>query len=337
MSQPEHPFAPLIRILGKGRNGSRALSADEAFSAMQMIMANEVEPIQLGAFLMLMRVKEETAEEVAAAVKAIRPFLNIPSNSPKVDLDWSSYAGKKRQLPWYLLATWLMAQNGIKIFMHGASGHTAGRIYTRDILPMIGIPIAHSVEESCIQLESSNFSYLDLEYLSPRLHEIIEFRPLLGLRSPVHTIARMLNPFSAPCVLQGIFHPGYRPTHQVAGQHLAIPHLAVIKGEGGEIERNPDIPCLIQSVHLGQLQEEEWPAMFDKRHIRSDQLNPLDLLSVWRGDLEDEYGVASIVGTVAIALHLMGRAPDRESAESMANQMWHNRNRKSLNAPTANQ
>lgn len=323
----EHLFAQYIRILGKGRNGSRALSPEEMFEAMRMIMSNEVEPIQLGAFLMLMRVKEETPDEVAAAVRAIRQHLAIPADAPAVDLDWSSYAGKKRQLPWFLLSTLLLAEHGIRVFMHGASGHTAGRIYTKDVLPALGIPVAKSLADASEQLKQNNFAYIDLEQMSPRLHQIIELRPLLGLRSPVHTIARMLNPFNAPYMMQGIFHPGYRPTHQVAGQLLGQPHMAVIKGEGGEIERNPDLACLIQGVHNGELFEEEWPPLFEKRHVRQDELVVSHLAEVWNGSRDDEYGIGSIVGTAAVALHLMGRAKSREEAEAMARTLWNNRNR----------
>ncbi len=330
MSQQEHPFAQYVRILGKGRNGSRALNPEESFEAMRLIMAEKVEPIQLGAFLMLMRVKEETGPEVAAFVRAIRESLHVPADAPKVDLDWSSYAGKKRQLPWYLLAALLLSQNGVRIFMHGASGHTAGRIYTKNILPEIGIPVASSLDEASRQMAESNFAYLDLKHLSPRLHEIIEMRPLLGLRSPVHTIARELNPFGADYVMQGIFHPGYRDIHLEAGQELGEPHMAVIKGEGGEIERNPDIACLVRMLHNGQFSEEEWPPMFDKRHTRGDELNADDLLAVWRGEKDDEYGAASVAGTVAIALYLMGRAGSREEAEKQAWEMWDNRNKSSL-------
>ncbi len=334
MSQQEHPFAEYLRILGKGRNGSRGLTADEAYESMRMIMNEEVEPIQLGAFLLLMRVKEETPEEVAAAVRAIRESLNIPEGF-KVDVDWSSYAGKKRILPWYLLATLLMADNGIRIFMHGASGHTAGRLYTKEVLPQLGIPVASSLEQAMEQMEASNFSYIDLEYLSPKLHEIIEMRPLLGLRSPVHTIARMLNPFDAPVVMQGIFHPGYRPTHQEAGMLLDIPHMAVIKGEGGEIERNPDMELLVQSVHNGEMKDETWPAMFDKRHIRPEDMNVPDLIAVWRGEKDDEYAAASVVGTIAITLATMGRAENREAAEAMAWEMWDNRNKQRFSQAAA--
>ena len=323
----EHPFAQYVRILGKGRNGSRGLTFEEARDAMRMILADEVEPVQLGAFLMLMRVKEETPQEVAAAVEAVKGQLEIPSGAPEVDLDWSSYAGKKRILPWYILSTLLMAENGIRVFMHGAAGHTAGRIYTRDVLPRLGVKAAAGMEEAVSQLESANFAYLDLEHLSPRLHEIVELRPLLGLRSPVHTIARMLNPFEAPTVMQGIFHPGYRPTHQQAGLLLEIQRLAVIKGEGGEIERNPDDACLIQSVREGALVEEEWPAMFSKRHPRPPKMEIEDLIRVWEGKKRDEYAEASVVGTVAVTLYTMGRATDRQAAESMAWAMWAGRDR----------
>ncbi len=51
----EHPFAQYIRILGNGKKGVRPLTQEEAYSAMKMIMADEVEPAQLGAFMMLMR------------------------------------------------------------------------------------------------------------------------------------------------------------------------------------------------------------------------------------------------------------------------------------------
>ncbi len=59
----QHPFAKFIRTLGRGKQGSRSLSQDEAFEAMSMIMEGHIEPEQLGAFLMLIRVKEETSEE----------------------------------------------------------------------------------------------------------------------------------------------------------------------------------------------------------------------------------------------------------------------------------
>lgn len=322
----EHPFAQYIRILGKGKRGSRGLTREEAFESMRMILRDEVEECQLGAFLMLMRVKEETPEEVAGFVEAIKESLILPSNAAHVDLDWSSYAGKKRHLPWFLLSALLLSENNIKVFMHGAEGHTAGRVYTRDVLKGLSIPVCESLSQASEELEKTNFAYLPLEYLSPKMHRIIQLRPLLGLRSPVHTISRMLNPFNAEYELQGIFHPSYRDTHQHAANLLNQPHLAVLKGEGGEIERNPDQTCLVKSVHNGVLSDEEWPALFTgPRHLKDLEMNQERLLSVWRGDDIDEYAVASITGTVAIALKLMGKADSFDNAQQLADQMWKNR------------
>ena len=321
-----------VRILGKGKNGSRPLTQDEAFDAFRMILADEVLPEQLGAFLMLMRVKEEEPEELAGFIRAVKEGLDIPANAPKVNLDWSSYAGKRRHLPWFILSNLLLAQNGINIFMHGASGHTAGRLYTKDVLAALGIPPCTTLQESADRIRESGFAYLDLEYLSPKLHKIIELRPILGLRSPVHTIARMLNPFDAEFVMQGIFHPGYRPMHQEAALLLKQPHLAVIKGDGGEIERDPDAPCLVQSVHNGEMSEEEWPAMYGKRHVKDTELNIQRLRSAWQGDDNDEYGIGAVIGTTAIALKMMGRADDMDAAEAQARAMWEARNKDTFGA-----
>jgi anthranilate phosphoribosyltransferase len=324
-SGPEHPFAEYIRILGKGKHGSRPLTQEEAYRAMRMIMADEVLPIQLGAFLMLMRVKEETPEELAGFVQAARESFKVGDTHNPADLDWSTYAGKRRHLPWYLLSALLLAENGVKVFMHGAKGPAAGRLYTEDMLGFLGLAAAKSIAEAKQQLAEQSFSYLSLEHFCPKLHEIIELRPILGLRSPVHTLVRLLNPFDAGYSIQGIFHPGYRPVHQLAAQLLQQPHAAVLKGEGGETERNPDMNCLVQGVHQGELFDEEWPAIFAKRHVKPETLDPCQLAKIWRGEIQDEFAEASVIGTAAVALKLLGTAETQEGAQQLATDYWHRR------------
>jgi len=321
----EHPFAQYVRILGKGKKGSRALTHEEAYTAFSMILAGDVIPEQLGAFLMLMRVKEETGAEVSGFVNATRASIHLPKIP--VDLDWSSYAGKKRHLPWYILSTLLLAENGVRVFMHGASGHTAGRIYTKNVLPTLGIQPCKTAEEVQRQLDATNFAYMDLEHLCPKMHQIIELRSFLGLRSPVHTISRELNPFNAPHVIQGIFHPGYRAIHEDAALCLKDANVAILKGEGGEIERNPDVPCQVNYIHHGELNMIEWPPLFNKRHIKDEELNVSRVAQVWNGTDEDEYAVASVIGTAAIALHLIGKAKSVDEAQSLAESLWQQRNK----------
>jgi anthranilate phosphoribosyltransferase len=324
--QQEHPFAEFVKILGKGKKGSRPLTQDEAYRAMTMILADQVAPIQLGAFLMLMRIKEETAEELAGFVQAARESFISPKQSIKIDLDWSSYAGKRRHLPWFLLSTLLLAKNGVRIFMHGAGGHTEGRIYTQNVLQYLGYSCAASIEESVSQIKQHNFSYLSLEHICPKLYQMINLRPLMGLRSPVHTLVRLLNPMSASHTIQGIFHPSYRQVHQKAALLLGQASMAVLKGEGGETERNPDMDCLVQSVKNNELTEEQWPALFVRRHVKPDNLDPQQLALLWQGKISDEFAEATVTGTAAIALKLIGKAETQQQAQDLASQYWDNRN-----------
>jgi len=321
----EHPFAPYIQMLGKGRQGSRDLTQQEAEQALGMILAGKVEPVQLGAFLMLMRVKEETPAEVAGFVQAARASLHLPPSLPKVDLDWATYAGKRRQLPWYLLSALLLGSHGMPVLMHGIGGGTAGRVWVPDALNALGIKPADSVSDAANRIARTQFAYIPLQVLSADMQRILDLKALLGLRSPVHTVIRMLNPFHASASIMGIFHPGYDDTHQQAGALLGEKNLAVFKGEGGEAERNPDGACKVKLISAGQLLEEEWPALFSSRHMKDETMDVARLGKLWRGEISDEYGQAAVVGTAAIALRALGCAAGLAAAEKLANELWNTR------------
>lgn len=323
----EHPFAKYIQMLGKGQHGSRDLTQEEARDALKMILAHEVEPIQLGAFLMLMRVKEETGPEIAGFAQAARASLKLPANLPQVALDWPTYAGKRRQLPWYLLSALLLASHKMPVLMHGIGGGVEGRLYIPETLAAVGLKPSESISEAVDGIAKKNFAYLPLKVLSADLESILDLKPILGLRSPIHTIIRMLNPFNAPASIMGIFHPGYDETHQEAGKLMGQANLAVFKGEGGEAERNPDAECSVKLVRAGQALSEEWPALFDKKHLKDEAMDTSRLLKCWRGEVEDEYGQAAITGTAAIALRAMGRADSPQAAQKLAEELWLNRDK----------
>ena len=330
----EHPFAQYVRILGKGKTSSRSLTLEEARDAMAMIVAGEVEPVQLGAFLMLLRVKEESPEELAGFVMAARAGLQKQRDvaladanqaAIQVDLDWSSYAGKRKHYPWFLLAVKVLAANGVRIFMHGASGHTINRLYTEAVLPTLDLPVCSQWSDVNAALDAHHFAYLSLDTVCPPLGEIIQLRNVLGLRSPVHTLSRLLNPVDAPYVMQAIFHPAYRESHQQAAKQLGYRNSCVIKGEGGEIERNPDGLCLAKQIVDGVLCEEEWPALFPLRHRPEETFDLDHFLAVWRGEAEHEYGEMAVIGTLALALRVLQRADNQQQALSLATDYWKNR------------
>ncbi len=321
----EHPFAQYVRILGKGPNLSRPLTLDEARAAMRMIMEDKVEDAQLGAFLCLLRVKTELPEEAAGLALAIKDSIVLPAGAPKVDVDWASYAGKSRQLPYYLLAALALAQHGISVFMHGAENHTAGRVYSSEALAALGVPAATSLEQACAQLKASNFAYMALEHLSPRLHRVMALRQLLGLRSPIHTVARMVNPFRAAFSINGVTHPPYLPVHQEGSRLMGERFAAAFKGDGGEAERRPEKDCTVHFLADGQPGIEEWPALISGTRDKEDGLDLARLKALWTGEDGDETAAAAIAGTIAVVLRHSGRAASVGEAEGAAQALWRDR------------
>lgn len=317
----EHPFAQFVRILGKGKRGARNLTREEAREAMGLLLDGKVEDTQLGAFLMLLRHKEESAEEMAGFAEAVRERLQAPSIA--VDLDWPSYAGKKRHLPWFLLAAKALAQSGVRILLHGGGAHTAGRLYSEQVLGLLSIPACHDWSEVEQALEEQRLAFIPLGAWMPALQRMIDLRNILGLRSPIHSLARILNPLSARCGLQSIFHPGYQAVHREASQLLGDSAL-VIKGEGGEIEINPDATSHLYGTALGSNWDEDWPALSPQRHVKPESLQPSHLQAFWRGEVEDDYGQLAILGTMALALRALGTP--REEAFAQAKLRWDARN-----------
>ena len=326
----EHAFAPYVRALGKGKLGSRSLSQDEAFDAMSMILQQQVEPEQLGAFLMLLRVKEETPAELAGFVASVRSFHNYSSAQIPgiaVDIDWSSYAGKKRHLPWFLLSALTLAGQGIKVFMHGARGHTQGRIYSEDVLQQLGFPAAHDWDQVESQLSNTNFSFMSLQHLSPPLDHIISLRAMFGLRSPVHTLTRLLNPLEAKHTIDGVFHPAYGPLHQQTAMLLKHPRSLTIRGDGGEAEIRPDSECELQWVDEQMSSRQIWQRQLSKRDTQDQQLDPERLRLLWRGECDEAYGEAAVLSTLACCLVLLGQAQEQNEASHLATIWWQNRNK----------
>ncbi len=320
----EHPFASFIQILGKGKRGARDMTQLEARQAMEMVLAGQVTPEQLGAFLMLMRVKEETPAEVAGFVEAAR--ASLPSVAPgTVDLDWACYAGKRRQLPWFLLAALLLASHGFKVLMHGLNQPGDHRVYVPQALRALGMQEAQSHQQAHQQIAARRLAYLPLPVLSPVLQHLIALKAILGLRSPVHTVLRMLNPYQAPASILGIFHPGYDLTHQQAALLLGDSRLAVFKGEGGEAECNPDGPCMVRGVIDGQVRDQEWAPQFAQRHLRDEQMDCTQLRQVWEGNARHEYGEAALRATAAIALVALGQAQSPEEGLQRATHLWQTR------------
>ena len=326
----EHPFACYVRTLGKGKSGSRSLSQDEARQAFSMMLRGEAEPLQQGAFLMLLRVKEETGEELAGFVQACRDTMLAPPDALQADLDWSSYAGKKHQHPWFILSMLLLSGAGHRVFIHGSDGHTPGRLYTEDAMRKLGLPVADNWLEVGQQLEKSLLSYLPLRHFCYPLHEMMQLRPLLGLRSPVNTLARMINPLRAPSSIQSVFHPAYAALHQQTDAILGQPRALVFKGDSGEVEIKPQADTRLHLLCAGKTQELSLTRSLSLRAASAGFPSVEPLKALWRGSATDDYGLDATLATTAAALLVLQPELSLESARDEANELWQKRDKSRL-------
>lgn len=190
-----HPLARFVRTIARGPTLGRPLAEDEAEAAMAMILDGKAAPEQIGAMLMVMRYRTETAAELAGFVRATRTRTAVPK-AAFADLDWPSYADRHKQLPYFLLAARLLANQGVRILIHGVAGE--GPVTTPRVMAALGLAAASSADEAAAELDRRGLAYLPLETMAPGLAELFALRPLLGLRSPVNSLARELNPFGAP-------------------------------------------------------------------------------------------------------------------------------------------
>ncbi len=320
------PFAQVLRIVGRGPTLSRPLAIEEAEAAMGAVLDGAVDELQLGAFLLTLRARGETAPELAGFVRAARarlPDLSLLC----VDLDWPSYADAHKQLPWFLLAARLLAQTGVRVLLHGVEGE--GPASTRAGLAALGVPVARHLDEVAHALDRTGLAYLPLELLAPRLAELAALKPRLGVRTVVNSLLRAFDPARARAQLIGVFHPPYVELHAEAARLLDGSACAVFKGSGGEAQRTPEKPCRVLRIEAGRVREELWPALSpdDRYPWRKELLEVGRLRALWAGELEAAAPEAAVIGTAAIALQLCGRADTPSEAQELAERLWRDRPR----------
>lgn len=322
-------FSHYIKIIGKGQKGGRSLTRQEAYESMKMVLSNQVTGEQRGAFLMLLRTREETPEEVIGFVDACRELLEPELTHLTPTLDIGCYAGKRRQLPWYLLATAVLAQNGYTVMLHGAHEPGSGRLYASKALPTLGLPEVNSIAEASAQMKLFGATYLDLSYLLPVLNTLIKLREVFGLRSCANTLARLLNPTSAPFCVQGVYHMHLDHKHCRVNESYPSVNALCFRGDGGDPEVNSERKTELYVTRNGKTDEIILPELAEKMALKDTQMNVHDMLAVWQGVTSHLYGEQAIHATLTSYLVLL-KDCELAVAQKEALAMWRCRNTQAL-------
>ncbi len=223
-----------VHKVGAGEKAAQDLTYEEAREAAQLLLSGEATPAQAGGFLIAMRVKGETHEEMRAFTEVCRGY-NRPLMLQReiVPLDVPVYAGKKTFFHAIIPAAFLIAACGRPVLLHGFSG-APGRLGVADVLRSLGICVDFTPQEGATLLERTGFLYLDVARFNPPLHRFQLLRNELGVRTILNAVSRMVDPADSGRHLIGISHPPYFEKTLDVLKRFGSRRVLIVRGvEGG--------------------------------------------------------------------------------------------------------
>ncbi|MBD1556410.1 glycosyl transferase family protein [Vibrio sp. S9_S30] len=307
-----------IKALGKGERGRRSLTEQESFDLMRGWFDGHVADDQLAMALVLMRVNNETPEEIAGFVRAFHEGVE----PIQADLDWPLYAGKRvhenktTDKPWHLVAAKILADNGHKILLHGHAQRHLTKNHAEQSLDAIGIVKAQNLQHAEKVIQSEGIAYLPLEAFQPKIVTLLSWNARYGVRTPINTVVRALNPGQLPYGLRGSFHPGFQELHAKVEQKVSAESGRVLsfKGTSGETEFNPKVSQTVWVCDHGKVDPVYW------EESASQPVNVATQCVLGTASADLELMSHSVVATLVSALFAIDG--DKDKAQLLANEYW---------------
>lgn len=240
-------FREYLKKIGSGVHTGRDLTRTEAADAMKLMLLASATPAQIGAFLLVHRIKRPTPEELAGMLdtyEELGPKLdvdNLAFNYPVTVLG-TPYDGRSRTAPVTSLTALILATAGVPVVLHGG-----GQMPTKYGLPLITIlqglgvdfsPLSLSASQEILEKTGLTFVYLPHHF--PLAHKLLPYREQIGKRPPLATLELMWSPCSSHQVhlVSGFVHPPtetlFRETFNLRNFH----NFTTIKG----LEGSCDLP-----------------------------------------------------------------------------------------------
>ena len=221
-----------IKEIGRGKDGARALSREQAADLMGQLLDGQVTDLEVGAFCLAMRIKGETPDEMAGFLDAtharllrLRQAAHV--SAPAVVLP--SYNGARKLPVLTPLLALLLAREGLAVLVHGCETENA-RISAQKVLSALDIQAFDATNE----LTPGNVHFSPTDSLHPGLKRLLDVRRVVGLRNPAHSLVKLMMPVAGPAVLVSSYtHPEY--LHAMTAT-LAMTHTPALLLRGTEGE-----------------------------------------------------------------------------------------------------
>jgi anthranilate phosphoribosyltransferase len=247
-------YAPIIKEIGRGAKGARPLDATQAEALFGDMLDGRVPDLELGAIVMALRIKSESADELLGFKRALDarcPQVAVPPGPRCVVLP--TYNGARRQANLMPLLALLLARQGVPVLMHGRHDFES-RTSPFELLAALDIRPAADAAAAGSQLASQGIACLKLDTLLPGLDRLLALRLRMGVRGSAHTMAKLIDPCRAHSVrVVAVTHPEY-----LARMHHFLladgGRAMLLRGTEGEAFANPRRRPEMQVFADGQAQ-----------------------------------------------------------------------------------
>ena len=181
-----------LKDLGRGKDGARAISRHAAADLMGQLLDGSLSDLEVGAFCIAMRVKGETAEEMAGFLDAVHGRLEMLPASTRPLVVLPSYNGA-RKLPLLTpLLALLLAKRGLPVLVHGQATEDKRACTSEDVLAALGIPALTELDE----ILPGQVAFAPTALLLPGLQRLLDVRRTLGLRNSAHSLVKLMDPLA---------------------------------------------------------------------------------------------------------------------------------------------
>jgi len=233
------------------------LSRDDARAAMNEIMAGDATPVQIAGFLVALRGKGETAEEIAGCAEAMREHVVRvrPQRTDLVDIVGTGGDGANT----YNISTaaaLVAAAAGAGIAKHGnrAASSATG---AADVLEALGFRLDLPPEKIEQSIDELGFGFLFAQAHHPAMRHAAPVRRELATRTVFNVLGPLTNPAGARALMLGVYSPRLTRTLAEALVRLDADRAYVVHGAGGIDELSPCGPNLVCEVEHGEVREYE--------------------------------------------------------------------------------
>jgi anthranilate phosphoribosyltransferase len=209
----------------------RSLERAEARAAMGAVMDGEATPAQLAAFLVALRMRGETVDELTGFAEAMRERV-VRVHAPSGTIDVVGTGGDRSGTINVSTGSALVAAAaGVPVAKHGNRAITS-RAGSADVLEALGVRTDHDADSAAAALRELGFAFLFAPFFHPAMRHAGPTRRELGIRTAFNLLGPLTNPAGATRAVLGIGVAAIAPAYAAVVEALGTERTLVVHGAG---------------------------------------------------------------------------------------------------------